>query len=171
LAGQGFDLAHFQIDWHAQQATCPQGQPSSRWSLARDRIEVVFAQEVCARCPVRSQCTQSLTTGRVLHLRPQAAHEALQARRQEQQTPEFRQEYGIRAGIEGTLSQAVRAMGLRRAKYDGLYKTHLQHILTAVALNLVRIDAVLTGTPGGQTRLPPFARLVSHPSLQGKACA
>ncbi len=61
----------------------------------------------------------------MLHLHPQAAHEALQARRQEQQTPEFGQEYGIRAGIEGTLSQAVRAMGLQRAKYDGLYKTHL----------------------------------------------
>jgi transposase len=170
-AGQGFDVAHFQFDWHTQQATCPQGQQSSRWSRARDRIEVVFAPEVCAKCPVRSQCTQSLTTGRVLHLRPQAAHEALQARRQEQQTPAFRQEYATRAGIEGTLSQGVRAMGLRRAKYDGLYKTHLQHVLTAVAINLVRIDAVLTNTPRGKTRTPPFAKLGSHPSLQAKACA
>jgi transposase len=160
-AGQGFDAAHFQLDWQAEVATCPQGQHSSRWSVAGERIEVVFAREGCAACPVRSQCTHSQTTGRVLHLRPQVAHQALQARRAEEQTPEFRQAYASRAGIEGTLSQGVRGMGLRRAKYDGLHKTHLQHVLTAVAINLVRIDAVLTGTPRGTTRASPFARLRS----------
>jgi len=170
-AGKGFDVAHFQLDWPSQQATCPQGQQSSRWSRAGDRIEVVFAQEVCAGCPARSDCTRSQTTGRVLHLRPQAAHSALQARRQEQQTPEFRKRYALRAGIEGTLSQGVRGMGLRRARYDGLHKTHLQHVLTAVAINLVRIDAVLTKTPRGKTRHSHFACLASHPCWQGHACA
>lgn len=165
-AGQGFDVAHFQLDWQAEVATCPQGQHSSRWSRAGERIEVVFAPQGCADCPVRQQCTHSQTTGRVLHLRPQAAHEALQARRQEEQTPAFRQEYTTRAGIEGTLSQGVRGMGLRRARYDGLPKTHLQHVLTAVAINLVRIDAVLTGTPRGKTRVSPFARLRSPAELE-----
>ena len=47
-AGKGFDVAHVHLDWQAQLATCPQGQSSSRWSLAGERIEVVFAQEVCA---------------------------------------------------------------------------------------------------------------------------
>jgi len=166
-AGKGFDVAHFHLDWQNQQATCPQGQTSSRWSRAGERMEIVFAPEVCAGCPVRRECTRSQTTGRVLHLRPQAAHEALHARRQEQQTQAFRQQYAKRAGIEGTHSQAVRRLGLRRARYDGLDKTHLQHILTAVAINLVRIDAVLTQTPRGKTRQPPFARLASHPCLQG----
>src|SRR5437588_12084541 len=32
--GGGFDVAHFQIDWQHQQATCPPGHMSSRWSLA-----------------------------------------------------------------------------------------------------------------------------------------
>jgi transposase len=164
-AGQGFDAAHFQLDWQAEVAICPQGQQSSRWSRAGERIEVVFAPQTCADCPVRQQCTHSQTTGRVLHLRPQAAYEALQARRAEEQTPAFRQEYATRAGIEGTLSQGVRGMGLRRAKYDGLPKTHLQHVLTAVAINLVRIDAVLTGTPRGKTRASPFARLRSPAEL------
>src|SRR6266699_2105641 len=115
-AGKGFDVAHFQIDWHNRQATCPQGQTSARWSPAGERMEVVFAREVCAACPRRSDCTKSSTTGRVLHVRPQAAHEALQQRRHEQETPAFRQAYQTRAGIEGTLSQAVRGMGIRRAR-------------------------------------------------------
>ena len=170
-ADQGFDVAHFQLDWQHLQATCPQGQRSARWSPAGDRMEVVFASEVCAACPMRSACTQSQTTGRVLHLRPQAAHEALHARRQEQQTQAFRQQYATRAGIEGTHSQAVRRMGLRRARYDGLDKTHVQHVLTAVAINLVRIDAVLTQTPRGTTRYSTFARLASHPALQAQSAA
>lgn len=166
-AGKGFDAAHFQVDWSARCVTCPQGQTSSRWTVIHEpeRIEVVFARATCAACPCRADCTQSQTTGRVLHLRPQAAHEALLGRRQEQETPAFRQRYAIRAGIEATLSQGVRVMGLRRARYVGLQKTHLQHILTAVALNLVRIDALLTGVPRGQTRRSALAALVSHPEL------
>jgi hypothetical protein len=35
----------------------------------------------------------------------------------------------------------VRAMGLREARYLGLRKTHLHQRLTAVAINVVRIDA------------------------------
>jgi transposase len=112
----------------------PSKRPVHRASRAVGGVGHGIASKWCLlpRCAPSVRCVANvrsrLPTGRVLHLRPQAAHEALQARRQEQQTPEFRQEYATRAGIEGTLSQGVRAMGLRRAKYDGLYKTHLQHV-------------------------------------------
>jgi hypothetical protein len=170
-ADKGFDVAHFHLDWQAQLATRPQGHTSHRWSPAGERMEVVFAKEVCAACPVRNDCTKSSTTGRVLHMRPQAAHAALQARRQEQDTRAFRQAYQTRAGIEATHALAVRGMGRRRARSDGLHKTQLQHVLTAVAINLVRIDAVLTQTPRGKTRRSHLVRLASHPSLQGHICA
>jgi transposase len=169
--GKGFDAAHFQLDWQSQVATCPHRQTSQPFRQAGERIEVVFAKEVCANCPVRHLCTKSQTTGRVLHLRPQAEHEALQARRQEEQTPEFRQTYQTRAGIEGTLSQAVRGMGIRRSRYDGLHKTHLQHVLTATAINLTRIDAVLTQAPRGKTRQSSFTKLALHPALQRQLAA
>jgi hypothetical protein len=39
-----------------------------------------------------------------------------------------------------------------QARYHrGLAKTHLQHVLTALALNLVRLDAWLTGIPPGSS--------------------
>jgi transposase len=170
-AGEGFDSGSFLLDWQAEIATCPQGQTSSRWSQAGERMEVVFARETCAACPVRSHCTKSSTTGRVLHVRPQAADFALRTRRHEQETPTFRQAYQIRAGIEGTLSQAVRGMGIRRARYDGLHKTLVQHVVTAVAINLVRIDAMLTQTPRGKTRQSHFMRLALHPALHTQKAA
>ena len=102
--------------------------------------------------PVRSHDSERC---RLPELPP--AHEALQARRQEQETPAFRQAYQTRAGIEATLSQAVRGMGIRRARYDGLHKTQVQHVLTAVAINLVRIDALLTQTPRGKHAIQLYA--------------
>jgi IS5 family transposase len=57
------------------------------------------------------------------------------------------------SAVEGTISQAVRGHGQRRSRYIGLAKTHLQSALAATAINLVRLDAWLTGTPLGRTRI------------------
>ena len=80
-------------------------------------------------------------------------------RREQEKTKEFKQIYAKRAGIEGTISQGVRTMGLRRSRYIGQEKTHLQHIATAAALNLVRSMAWVEGLPRAQTRRSAFARL------------
>lgn len=71
-------------------------------------------------------------------LRPHEPYLALMQRRKQEQTKEFTQAYAKRAGIEGTISQAVRTMGLRRSYYIGQAKRHLQHLAIAGALNLVR---------------------------------
>ena len=42
---------------------------------------------------------------------------------------------------------------------DEIVKTHLQHVATAAALNLVRSMAWLRGVPRAQTRRSTFARL------------
>jgi len=90
-------------------------------------------------------------------VREQSAYEALQQARLREQSALFKREYAARAGIEGTLSQGVRVAGLRRCRYIGLAKTHLQHLLTAAALNLIRVGAWLTETPRAQTRRSPLA--------------
>jgi len=50
-------------------------------------------------------------------------------------------------------------MGLRRSRYIGLERTHLQHLATAAALNLVRSMTWFNGLPRAQTRRSAFARL------------
>jgi transposase len=69
-------------------------------------------------------------------LRPQSEHQVLQAVRQQQSTEEWKAHYDKRAGIEGTLSQGVRALGLRQCRYRGLPKTRLQHLAIAAAINI-----------------------------------
>src|SRR4051812_39411084 len=91
-------------------------------------------------------------------------HEALAAARAREAEAAFADEYHRRAGIEGTLSAGVRALHLRRARYIGLAKTHLQHVVTAAAMNLVRLGAWLGGTPLARTRQSAFVRLMAQPA-------
>ncbi|HVC79754.1 MAG TPA: IS1182 family transposase [Chloroflexota bacterium] len=163
-ADQGFDQEHFAIDWRTRTAICPRGQHSVAWKTNRDRhgepvIRIEFAQATCLACPVRARCTRAATYPRTLSLRPRPEFEALRAARARQRTDDFMTRYKQRAGIEGTLSQAVRAFDLRHARYVGQPKTHLQHVLTAVALNVVRLCAWFGGIPRSQTRVSPFASL------------
>lgn len=163
-AGQGFDIAGFSIDWEERRATCPQGQPSTTWSATHDQhgeplINIRFSPAACRACGQRAHCTTSREGPREISLRPQAQHEALQAARRYQTTPEFKAEYARRAGIEGTISQGLRVCDLRQARYVGLPKVRLQHVLTAAGLNLRRLDAWWEERPQAQTRVAPFVKL------------
>ena len=82
----------------------------------------------------------------------------LQQLRRLQTTPEWKARYERRV-VEGTISQGTRGFGLRRSRYMGEAKAHLQHILTASAINLVRFAAWQTGIPQVKTRISRFAVL------------
>ncbi|PDV99892.1 IS1182 family transposase [Candidatus Chloroploca asiatica] len=164
---EGLDLRCFAINWEAQQVICPAGKVSVRWTpgvdtqgVRQDIIAVQFDPDDCRDCPLRPRCTQAKTGPRTMRLRPQEQHEALQSARKRQVTEAFKALYAARSGIEGTLSQGVRAFGLRSARYRGQAKTHLQHILIAIAINLVRVFAWIQEIPRAVTRQSAFARLV-----------
>lgn len=163
-ADQGFARKDFAIDWEAHTVTCPQGQVATHWQPLTDAsgnpmIHVKFPHKACAGCAVRSQCTKNKTGPRLIAFQPRAEFEALQENRQQQQTDEWRARYAKRAGVEGTISQAVRAFGMRHCRYIGLAKTHLQLLLTAIALNIARLDAWWTQQPLAKTRCSAFAAL------------
>lgn len=154
----GYAVSDFTLDWPGQVATCPQGQQSVGWTQPQDRrqhttVVIRFATATCRQCPVRVQCTRG-HEGRTLTLTPPAVHAALLQRRAEQRTPAFVQQYALRAGIEGTISQAVRTTRLRRTPYRGLPKTHLHHVAIAAGLNLKRIVVHLHAQSLGKPSRP-----------------
>jgi transposase len=169
-SGDGFGLSNFQINWKAQSVTCPRGRQSNYWSPRTNQyhqpvIQVRFRKEDCCVCPVQSKCTRSKLGIRHLLLLPQAQYEALQKARQEQQTPAFWKKYAKRAGIEGTISQGVRAFDLRFSRYIGLAKTHIQMVGSAIAINMYRLYNWVNGVPQALTRIASFAQLAPDPSL------
>jgi transposase len=163
-AETGYDLTHFCIDWEAERVTCPQGRISSSWTPVQDAgkplIKVKFSQSDCKVCPSRTSCTG--TTRRTLTLHPKEQMQALLAARERESTPAFKDTYRHRAGIEGTHSQGVRAMGLRRSRYIGLRKTHLGHVAVATAITLIQLMSWLRGEVPEQTRTSAFKRVMKQ---------
>ena len=162
--GQGFDVAHFAVDWAQRRATCPQGQTSVKWSPTHNTqghaiINIRFPRAACLACPGRAACTSSAAGPREITVQPRAQHEALQTLRRAQTTPAFKAQYRARAGVEATLEQGLRVSGLRHARYIGLAKTHLQHVLTATALNVRRLGAWWDERPFAATRSAAFLAL------------
>jgi transposase len=50
---------------------------------------------------------------------------------------------------------------MRRSRYRGLAKTHLQHVATAVAINIKRLNDWWNDVPFSQTKPSCFARLMA----------
>jgi hypothetical protein len=160
-----FGVGDFAVDWERRRLRCPEGRESARWDERRDPpsghpyIRVGFSPADCRPCPARARCTRGPSRRLGIHPRPQ--HEALAAARARENTEAGRQLYAQRRGVEGTLSQGVRAFGLRRARYRGLAKTGLQHLATAAATNLDRLAAWLSKRPLAPTRTSRFAALAA----------
>lgn len=163
--GGGFSQADFTIDWDNQQVTCPNGITTSNSREDRSQhgaavVRARFPTAACRPCKAREQCTRSNNKsdmGRRITLRPQAEQEVMQQARAQEDTPERDEQYAHRAGVEGTISQGVRAFGLRRCRYYGLAKARLQHRLTATAMNFHRLNAWRTNTPRARTRTSHLA--------------
>jgi transposase len=168
-SAHGYDLQAFVWAWEAQQAHCPQGHTSVKWTpgheVSGDPVfRIRFDQATCRACPARQVCTTAQDAPRHLTVWPPAHHEAMQAARQRQETPECKEKYALRSGVESSLSQGIRRFHLRQSRYRGLVRTHLQHLLTAVAMHVVRVIAWLRDEPLGERRRQPghFARLAPH---------
>ncbi|MFF8747278.1 transposase [Streptomyces californicus] len=139
----------------SRRAAWPCGSGTSWASCSRTRtspasIRARFPTAACRPCKAREQCTRSNNKsdmGRRITLRPQAEQEVIQQARPQEDTPEWKEQYAHRAGVEGTISQGVGAFGLRQCRYHGLPKARLQHQLTVIAMNFHRPNAWWTDTP------------------------
>jgi transposase len=161
-----FAASAFKVDFIAKSAVCPGGKASQGWSerksspYGKDIVFISFAKADCQPCALREHCTRAKRGARMLQIQPQPLYEALQQARARQSSAEFQTAYNKRAGIEGTISQATRAFDLRQSRFRGQEKTELHSILSATALNVVRIfDYLHPATPRARTRTARFVSL------------
>lgn len=160
----GFDASQFQIDWAQEKAICPMGKESSSWTPSPPRrghttFYVHFRETDCRVCPVKAACTRGKR--RSLGIQERELVEMVEAKRAFQKTQVYKDLYRQRAGVEGTISQATWVLGMRRSRYWGLEKTHLQNVFIAAAINLTRVINWLFEKPLAQTRHSRFAALAA----------
>ena len=125
-----------------------------------------FTKSQCQPCPVRAKCTTSRDGARNVGFPPRELHELQIRNRAEQQEPAWHKRYAVRSGIEGTICEFAHGHGMRRCRYRGQAKAHLQHVLTAIAVNIERLSRQPPGenTPTTTNCLPGPPRPAQHPA-------
>lgn len=133
----------FTIGLNPPQAICPAGHTTTTTGIGRDykgrRVTVLkFADDTCAGCPSRPECTTS-AHGRWLVLN---FHEdKLAAARAQQQKPATKRKLRRRSLVERKLGEGKRH-GLGKARYRGTRKVLFQTRVTATMLNIKRLFAL-----------------------------
>jgi transposase len=158
---QGYARDDFRIDHDRQEVTCPQGQVSNGWhgpypTSSPDAAPLIVARFTKGQgqpCPARAACTTSGDGKRTVGFPPRELYELQVRNRADQQDPAWRRRYAVRSGIEGTVCEFAHGHGMRQCRYRGQPKAHLQHVLTAIAVNIERLSQL---PPGESTspRLP-----------------
>ncbi|MFC9500158.1 transposase [Streptomyces sp. NPDC056982] len=152
------------MDYDRQQVTCPQGQVSQGWHgpyptsspTAAPLIVARFTKSQCQPCPARTQCTTSRESTRTVGFPPRELRDLQLRVRTEQQTPEWKTRFAVRSGVEGTVNEFAHGYGMRRCRYRGQGKAHIQHVLTAIAVNIERLSG-LSATEEALTPRRPTA--------------
>jgi transposase len=141
-AQEGFGRENFVIDFDRREVTCPNGQVSGNWRglPVKEPTSVVvrFDARQCGRCPEKTACTPG--PFRSLYFPTRRLHELQAKNRADQQDRDWRKLYGLRSGAEGTIEEFAHGHRGRRCRYRGLAKTHVQHVLTALAINVERLS-------------------------------
>ncbi|MFB8034643.1 transposase [Streptomyces sp. NPDC056004] len=98
-------------------------------------------------------------------LPPPHPHELQAPNRTDQQDRQWRQLYATRSGAEGVICQLVNGHQARRSRYHGLRKTHVQHVLTGIAINIERLASKAPAHAHSPRPPTPFQKYLGSRSL------
>jgi hypothetical protein len=133
------DKKSFDIDLEKGTAICPNGiqvngiEKTDKENHTYWKFE--WQRKQCQTCPLFERCVKSKEKGRsvVTHVQEKYFQEA----REQQQSPEWKVEYNIRANIERKIAELAR-QGLRNTRYIDSKKRRLQRLMTGAVANLKR---------------------------------
>jgi len=134
-------LADFQLSETDAMTACPAGHPPQKIKVGKKGgLTVNFAKTVCDSCPKQSACPVKRQKNRCT-ISYDAKSLRLARRRKQEQTPEFKERYRYRAGVEATMSDLDRVTGLKHLRVRGMIQVRLAATLKATGLNIRRAAA------------------------------
>jgi hypothetical protein len=156
-------LSAFSLSEKGKVTACPQGHAPVKVKHKKHRHTVAFEAAHCTHCPFREACP--VKPGKKHHyLRYEDKTMRIVTRRAREQTPEFKDKYRWRAGIEATMSEYERTTGVKRLRVRGLPAVRYCAKLKAIGVNLFRATAVRNALkgPGGspQPGQTPLHRVI-----------
>jgi hypothetical protein len=136
------NLGDFTQTENGRIAACPQGHAPVRFKQGKkNTCSVAFDSEHCNLCPLRERCP--VKPGRKRHyLRFDLKTLRIAARRTREHTPEFKEKYRWRSGIESTFSGMDKQTGIKHLRVRGLDAVIYCARLKAIGVNLFRAARV-----------------------------
>ena len=114
-----------------------------------EQLNYLFKKEQCINCPHRDLCIgPGKGKGKARKLTVAISAPLFYEKSQEQKQPEFQEKYKKRAAHEWKNAEMKRFHGLVRARGWGLRSMSIQAKLTAIAVNLKRIAALIDEKSG-----------------------
>jgi len=140
LGKDSVPLTEFAMNSENEITFCPEGCAPLKTRSKDDNHSALFSKKTCRSCSRKNACpTMPGKKGRYLRYDDKAIRLAL--RRAQEDTPEFRDRYRFRAGIEGTMSQLDRLTGFKNLRVRGLSAVSFAAHLKAAGINIIRAAA------------------------------
>jgi len=134
-------LSDFEFAESGKVLGCPQGHAPVKVKCRGDRYTASFDLGGCENCPRRRECPV-VPGKRHFYLRYDRKAVRLARRRAREKTPEFRDRYRFRAGIEGTISAYDARTGVKQLRVRGFEAVRFCATLKATGVNIFRAAVV-----------------------------
>jgi hypothetical protein len=131
-------LSDFEFSQDGEVTACPVGHEPSKTKRKGDRHTARFDKKRCESCPRRDSCPVKPGKKGWYYLRYNDKALRLAMRRASERSPEFKDRYRYRAGVEATMSELNRKTGVKQLRVRGLPAVRVAAKLKAVGLNIVR---------------------------------
>jgi hypothetical protein len=134
-------LQAFGLSENGHIASCPQGHIPVKTRKRKDRYGAAFNSQCCQGCPMKNTCPAK--QGKKYHYVNYTDKDLrISKRRAYEQTPEFKDKYRYRSGVEATMSQYNRRTGVKRLRVRGLKAVRYCATLKATSVNIFRAAVV-----------------------------
>jgi hypothetical protein len=134
-------LSDFSLSEKGKVTACPQGHAPIKVKHKKHRHTAAFDSSHCTSCPFKDACP--VKPGKKHHyLRYEDKTMRIATRRATERSPEFKDKYRWRAGVEATMSEYDRVTGVKRLRVRGFPAVRYRAKLKAIGVNLFRATAV-----------------------------
>ena len=130
-------LADFTLDAKGRIVTCPRMRAPEKVKKTKKGFSAAFSAVACLACEDFDRCPVSKGK-KAYYYRYKRKDIRLALRRQHEDTPDFRDKYRYRAGVEATMSEYDRRTGVKHLRVRTMKAVRYAAVMKAIGLNIIR---------------------------------
>lgn len=134
-------LQLFNLSGNVTIESCAQGHTPVKTRSKNEKYGASFNSETCNQCPMKEKCPAK--AGKKYHYVNYSDKDLrISERRLYEESPEFKDKYRYRSGVEATMSQYDRRTGVKHLRVRGLKSVRYCAVMKATAVNIFRAAMV-----------------------------